>query len=235
MAENECEKYFIIYDFMTEKLKLKGAQLLVYALVFGFCQNGRGVYDGSISYLAKRTGISKRSITNILKSLVEKQLLIKKEKYDNNIKFCTYEITSPPVQKFPYPMEKTSPGYGKNFTGGMEKTSPNNKDNNKEYIKDNNKGITPLGIYNNVYLSDEQFEKLKTSYPNDYMEKINYFSEYVEATGKKYSNHYLTIDMWAKRDEKNMKKEESPIKRLSSKPTYDLEKFKEYAYNNFEI
>ena len=152
MAENECEKYFIIYDFMTEKLKLKGAQLLVYALVFGFCQNGRGAYDGSISYLAKRTGISKRSITNILKSLVEKQLLIKKEKYDNNIKFCTYEITSPPVQKFPYPMEKTSPGYGKNFTGGMEKTSPNNKDNNKYILNNIIKGTNPYYSLINKFL-----------------------------------------------------------------------------------
>ena len=132
-------------------------------------------------------------------------------------------------------MEKTSPGYGKNFTGGIEKTSPNNKYNNKEHIKDNNKGIKSFGIYNNVYLSDEQFEKLKKAYPVDYMEKINYFSEYIEATGKKYTNHFLTIDMWAKKDKKNVKKEERTVERLSSKPTYDLEKFKEYAYNNFEI
>lgn len=235
MAENECEKYFIIYDFMTEKLKLKGAQLLVYALVFGFCQNGRGAYDGSISYLAKRTGISSRTAIRILDELVKKKLIKKNEIYTNCVKCCTYEIMTQAVTKCHNPTDKMSQGWCQNVIGGTDKMSYNNKDNNKEYIKDNNKGMTPLGIYNNVYLSDEQFEKLKTSYPNDYMEKINYFSEYIEATGKKYTNHYLTIDMWAKRDEKNMKKEESPIKRLSSKPTYDLEKFKEYAYNNFEI
>jgi len=235
MSENEYEKYFIIYDFMTEELKLKGAELLVYALIFGFCQNGRGIYDGSISYLAKRTGISSRTAIRTLDELIKKNLLKKKEVYTNSIKFCTYEIMTQAVTKCHSPTDKMSQGQCQNVIGGTDKMSYNNKYNNKEHIKDNNKGIKSFGIYNNVYLSDEQFEKLKKAYPVDYMEKINYFSEYIEATGKKYTNHFLTIDMWAKKDKKNVKKEERTVERLSSKPTYDLEKFKEYAYNNFEI
>lgn len=40
-------------------------------------------------------------------------------------------------------MEKISLGYGNNFTGGMEKTSPNNKDNNKYILNNIIKGTNP--------------------------------------------------------------------------------------------
>ena len=58
------------------------------------------------------------------------------------------------------------------------------------------------GEYKNVLLSDEDMEKLKIEFPNDYEERIERLSSYVESTGKKYKNHLATIRNWARKDKK---------------------------------
>lgn len=55
------------------------------------------------------------------------------------------------------------------------------------------------GEYDNVLLSDEEFEKLKAEFP-DYQQRIENLSSYVASTGKKYKNHLATIRNWAKKD-----------------------------------
>lgn len=55
------------------------------------------------------------------------------------------------------------------------------------------------GEFNNVLLSDEELEKLKTSYP-DYQERIELLSGYIASTGKSYKSHYATILNWARKD-----------------------------------
>lgn len=56
------------------------------------------------------------------------------------------------------------------------------------------------GEYKNVLLSDEQMEKLKAEFPNDYQERIERLSEYCASTGKSYKNYLATIRNWAKKD-----------------------------------
>lgn len=55
------------------------------------------------------------------------------------------------------------------------------------------------GEYNNVLLTDEELEKLKTEY-FDYQQKIENLSSYVASTGKSYKSHYATIRNWARKD-----------------------------------
>lgn len=92
-------------------------------------------------------------------------------------------------------------------------TEQNKKeDKDKEEEKDNN--ILPAsdeakpskkpvkhkyGEYNNVLLTDEELEKLKTEY-SDYQERIERLSSYVASTGKSYKSHYATIRNWARKD-----------------------------------
>ena len=66
------------------------------------------------------------------------------------------------------------------------------------------------GEYKNVLLSDEELEKLKTEFPNDYQERIERVSEYVASTGKTYKNFLATIRKWARKD--NPKLEEKPMR-----------------------
>lgn len=56
------------------------------------------------------------------------------------------------------------------------------------------------GEYNNVLLSDEDFEKLKTEFPTDYEDRIERLSSYMASTGKSYKNHLATIRNWARKD-----------------------------------
>lgn len=55
------------------------------------------------------------------------------------------------------------------------------------------------GEYSHVLLNDEDLEKLKTRF-NDFENRIKRLDEYIEMSGKKYKNHYLTILKWAEKD-----------------------------------
>lgn len=56
------------------------------------------------------------------------------------------------------------------------------------------------GQYANVLLSDDEMEKLKTEFPNDYEQRIERVSEYCASTGKSYKNYLATIRNWARKD-----------------------------------
>ena len=56
------------------------------------------------------------------------------------------------------------------------------------------------GLYENVLLTDEDFQKLQEEFPNDCFERIERLSEYIASTGKKYKSHLATIRAWARKD-----------------------------------
>lgn len=56
------------------------------------------------------------------------------------------------------------------------------------------------GQYSNVLLTDQDMDKLKAEFPEDYENRIERLSEYIASTGKKYKNHLATIRNWARRD-----------------------------------
>ena len=55
------------------------------------------------------------------------------------------------------------------------------------------------GEYNNVLLTDDELDKLKSEY-SDWKERIERLSSYVASTGKTYKSHYATIRNWARKD-----------------------------------
>lgn len=56
------------------------------------------------------------------------------------------------------------------------------------------------GLYEQVLLTDEDYEKLQAEFPHDYSERISRLDEYIASTGKKYKNHLATIRAWARKD-----------------------------------
>ena len=56
------------------------------------------------------------------------------------------------------------------------------------------------GLYEQVLLTDEDYEKLKAEFPHDFSERIARLDEYIASTGKKYKNHLATIRSWARKD-----------------------------------
>lgn len=88
------DNYIVIQGFMITELGLKGNELLIYAIIYGFSQTDNQWFTGSRQYLADWTNSTKQGVQKCLNSLVNKGLLDKREKYVNNVKYCEYRITN---------------------------------------------------------------------------------------------------------------------------------------------
>ena len=86
MGKLKDDSNFQVYGWMSTKLKLKGNELLIYAIIYSFSRNnnGNGVFNASTSYISEWTGLVRKNIINCLSKLVEKKLIIKLE--DNSTK-----------------------------------------------------------------------------------------------------------------------------------------------------
>jgi len=72
------ENYLVIQGWMINELKLKGNELLLYALIYGFSQDGESEFYGSLRYTQKLLGLSRPSIIKNIQKLVGKKLIEKK-------------------------------------------------------------------------------------------------------------------------------------------------------------
>ena len=70
-------------------------------------------------------------------------------------------------------------------------------------LSENKKPIRhKYGTYKNVLLTDEDMDKLKSEFSDDWQNRIEHLSEYIASSGKAYKNHLATIRAWAKKDKK---------------------------------
>ena len=70
----------------------------------------------------------------------------------------------------------------------------------KDSIGDDKPTRHRYGEYQNVLLTDEDYSKLMSEFPNDYTERIDRLSYYIKSTGKAYEDHLATIRNWARMD-----------------------------------
>ena len=102
----KAENYLTIQGWMRTELDLKGNELLIYAIIYGFSQTDDQKFTGSLRYIEDWCGITKKSVITALKELVDKGLISKEEKLVRGIKCNEYSA---------------------NYTGGV-KITPNNID-----------------------------------------------------------------------------------------------------------
>lgn len=76
-----------------------------------------------------------------------------------------------------------------------------------------------FGEYENVLLSDSDMQKLKAEFPNDWEERIENLSNYMESTGRTYKNHLATIRNWARKDREEKRASKAPSEEDYSKST----------------
>lgn len=166
MAESRIkdDNYFQISGWMLNRLELKGIQLEIYAIIYGFSQDGESEFTGSIQYLCEFTGTSRPTVIKALKELTEKNYLLKDEKIINGIKFNKYKVNLQVVKKLYWGSKEILLGGGKEtLLGGSKETLHNNKVLDNKLLnnnKDNN---------SNVYkeIIDYLNEKLGTEYKHD--------------------------------------------------------------------
>lgn len=93
MALND-NSFITVQAFMRNDLGLSGNELLAYALIYGFSQDGASRFDGTASYVAEWCGIARENATRLLGRLVDKGLLDKEERrMKDGHKHCSYAVT----------------------------------------------------------------------------------------------------------------------------------------------
>lgn len=121
------DNYIVIQGWMLTELKLAGNNLLTFAIINGFCQDGESEFTGSINYLCKWLNCSRPTVMKSLKELCENGLIIKTAVVLNGVTFNRYKVNLQVVKKLYVGSKET-------LQGGSKETLPNNtiinKDNN---------------------------------------------------------------------------------------------------------
>lgn len=163
------ENYILIQGWMINQLKLKGNELLVYAIIYGFSQDGETVFKGSSRYISEALQVSRTTAVKTLDSLVKKGLIEKSQETINDVQFNRYTVSLHHIQKLYGGYTETVQGLYRNCTGGYTETvqggytetvhSNNNISNTKEY---NNKVKYKGEIKANLYFPQD--EKLNNAF-----------------------------------------------------------------------
>ena len=129
---NEVTNYIVIQSFMVSELGLKGNELLIYAIIFGFSQTTGQTFHGSLTYLESWTNSTRPTVISSLKSLVEKGLIEKEEQTINGVKYCSYRAkistdkAERVVKNFNDGSKEILQEVVKNFNDGSKEILPNN-------------------------------------------------------------------------------------------------------------
>lgn len=183
------DNYIVILDFMTKDLELKGSELLVYALIYGFSQDGESKFYGSRRYIAEWFNCSLPTIDKALNGLLEKNLIIKDEDIINGVKFNRFRCN-----------KKTLQGIKKLYRGSKETL------HNNTIYNTNKENIT---INSNIKEKKPTIEEIK-SYCKERNNNIDaeQFYDFYESknwmVGKnKMKDWKACIRTWERRDNKS--------------------------------
>lgn len=126
----KSSNHILIQGWMINELSLKGNDLILFALIYGFSQSEQGKFTGSLKYLSEAISATKNTVINSLNSLQESNLIIKESSTVNNITFCKYYHNEMVVQKLIRGSANFGTDGGANF--GINNTNLNNTKDNKE-------------------------------------------------------------------------------------------------------
>ena len=156
MSDVKDTNSFTIHAWMATKLKLSGNELLLYALIFTFSQDGKSEFFGSRSYLSDFINASKRTVDGVLTILQEKGLIKKRVQVTNGVtnnfySVCDEEIAQG-VQKLQGDGAEVAPKYKEEY-----------KD--KENIKRNENIVQPSFLANDENQVQNEKVDLETVTP----------------------------------------------------------------------
>ena len=129
MSAVKDENFIAIQGWMLNKLNLKGNELIVYAVIYGFSQDDESRFTGSRRYLAEWCGCTLKTVDNALSSLVAKGLIAKHDKTINGVHLCDYSITQV-GKNLQQGTVKITQGVGKNLQQGTVKITHHNIEDN---------------------------------------------------------------------------------------------------------
>lgn len=200
--------YVNIQSFMVNELHLSGNALVIYAVIYGFSQDGDSWFTGSRSYLAAWCQASKSTVSRNLETLCADGLIERRERTESGVLLVDYRVVRG-TQNGQGCTQNEQGGVPKMGRGGVPKMGTHNIEFDNLDTKPSGKDRSTrrkYGEYSNVLLSDTDLAKLKAEFPSDWEERIERLSAYMASTGKGYKNHLATIRNWARRDSEARKK-----------------------------
>ena len=201
--------FITIHGWMRTKLGLKGNDLLVYAIIFGFTQIESHRFSGSLQYLADWCGATKQGIVKNLNTLIEKGLIKKEDRYFNGVKYVEYYATQ-------------FNGSPTQLVDGIQQSLPNNIDN-KSIDNTIVKGFSDdMNAVFNEWLQYKK-EKKQTYQPTGLQQLINRLQDDIKKYGERTVINAIRNSMsqgWAGIyiHADDQKKDEDP-------PSYDIDAF----------
>ena len=155
----EKEYYIHIQWWMAQRLKLSGNELLTYAIVYGFSQDGESAFLGSSKYVSYALMVSRPTAIKALDSLTSKGLIIKTQEKINDVVFNRYKANLQVIKDFDRPYKESLQGGSKeSLQGGYKETLHSNKYkelNNKELNKESKKEESNNTQNQQVEISEE--------------------------------------------------------------------------------
>lgn len=155
----EKEYYIHIQWWMAQRLKLSGNELLTYAIVYGFSQDGESAFLGSSKYVSYALRVSRPTAIKALDSLTSKGLIIKTQEKINDVVFNRYKANLQVIKDFDRPYKESLHGGSKeSLQGGYKETLHSNKYkelNNKELNKESKKEESNNTQNQQVEISEE--------------------------------------------------------------------------------
>ncbi len=208
---------------MITKLKLKGNELLVFALIHGFSQDGESRFKGSLRYLIEWTGLDKSTVIKLLKQLVDKQYINKFEYEKNKVRYCEYTsnywvalewLENPTTPRLENP---TTPRL-ENPTTVVGKSDIIKIDDINTSFDNDNTGVKNPGLFPDEETKVEEPKEKKTLFRNSAVYKMVKFEngvgvDYSEFESKFATPEFEKVDLvyyfhsvsdWS--DQKNMKR-----------------------------
>ena len=151
--------YITILSPMITVLRLKGNELLIFALIHGFSQDGQSSFKGSLQYLIEWTGLDKTTIIRLLKHLIEKRFIKKIEYEENKIKRCEY------VSNYWEILEDSTRLQNATTPRLQNATEYNNNNNNNN----NNNAVSETAL---IEINDKEGKNRKTLFRNSDIYKL---------------------------------------------------------------
>ena len=168
----KSDNYIVIQGWMCNELNLKGNELLVFALIYGFSQDTESTFSGGRKYISDTFNISLPTVDKALQSLLDKNLIIKQSSNDY-VHTDIYRIRG---------SKETLLGVVKKLYQGSKETLLNNIDNisTKVEIKENTKVFSqPKTVVQENLLEDtSKIELPKTKKQNLFIKCATYINEF---------------------------------------------------------
>lgn len=203
--------YTLIQDWMLD-LPFSLVETAVYAMIYGFSQDGESTFKGSLSYVARKCKSSKDTARRALRKLEELGYIERIVIPVNGVEFNTYKVING---------DSTMQGGMAKCKEGGSKMQPNNIDNNKDI---NNISIKSRAFIQPTHSEVEAYCRERGNNVN-----VDSFMAYYESNGwmvgkNKMKDWRAAVRTWEQREQTSPRAQKTFQKqpKLSNRQRLDL-------------